>query len=111
MHDTPFNKFRAAVEILQRGRDVLMDSLAEEVLDQSEDLIEGGFAFNEFLEGQGTRLHFLCLLISQLEQSAEMVDESSAPPPEPSPPATTKKRRSRSKKVSQQASAENSPDS
>ena len=110
MPDTTFNKFRAAVEVLQRGREVLMESLADEVLDNSEDLIEGGFAFNEFLEGQGTRLHFLCLLISQLEQSAEMRDEAHAPPPEHPPLTAPKKRRTRSKKVSEQASTENSPD-
>lgn len=110
MPDTHFNKYRAAVEVLQRGRDVLMEAMADEVLEDSEDLIEGGFAFNEFLEGQGTRLHFLCLLVAHLEQSAEMMDELNAPPPEPPPVATPKKRRSRSKKISQQASAENSPD-
>jgi len=83
MPDTHFNKYRAAVEVLQRGRDVLMEAMADEVLENSENLIEGGFAFNEFLEGQGTRLHFLCLLVSHLDQSAEMMDELNAPPRSP----------------------------
>ncbi len=71
-----FNKYRAAIEVLQRGRDSLVESLAEEVLAQEDDLLEGGFLFNEFLEAQGTRLHFLSLLVSQLEQSADALDEA-----------------------------------
>jgi hypothetical protein len=108
MLNTPFNKYRAAVEVLQRGRDVLVEGLADEILDQGEDLTEGGYAFNEFLETQGTRLHFLCLLVSQLEQSAEALDESRTPPPPP--PKTPVKRRSRSKKLEQQTSKNESTD-
>ncbi len=78
MSSPEFNKYRAAIEVLQRGRDSLMDELAETVLDQADDLLEGGFLFHEFLENQGTRLHFLCLLLSQLEQSAEVLDEAQA---------------------------------
>lgn len=76
MPSPKFNKFRAAMDVLQRGRDALMDELADTVLDQADDLLEGGFLFHEFLENQGTRLHFLCLLLSQLEQSADLLDES-----------------------------------
>src|SRR3954463_16453959 len=97
MLNTPFNKYRAAVEVLQRGRDILVEGLADEILDQGEDLTEGGYAFNEFLEAQGTRLHFLSLLVSQLEQSAEVLDESRPPPPPP--PKTPARRRPRSKKL------------
>lgn len=104
MHDPGFNKFRTAMEILQRGRDVLVDDLANEILDHADDLTDGGFAFNEFLEGQGTRLHFLSMLLAQLEQSAEALDEAAAPPPPPAP----RKRRSRSKKIERHASPENS---
>ncbi|WZO99854.1 hypothetical protein EP7_001468 [Isosphaeraceae bacterium EP7] len=101
MNDLATNKFRAAVEVLQRGRDVLVDELADEILEQADDLIDGSYAFNELLETQGTRLHFLALLLSQLEQSAEIMDEAlAARPPAP------RKRRSRSKKVQQQATAE-----
>ena len=108
MLETPFNKYRAAIEVLQRGRDVLVEGLADEILDQGEDLIEGGFLFNEFLETQGTRLHFLCILVSQLEQSAEALDETrSAPPP---PPKVPSKRRAKSKKLEQQSSKEGSTD-
>src|SRR4051812_39217340 len=83
MSDTSFNKYRAAIQVLQKGRDVLVDSLAEEVLSQADDLLEGGFLFNEFLEAQGTRLHFLSLLVSQLEQSADSLDEAVVEPPPP----------------------------
>jgi hypothetical protein len=102
MTDPRFNKYRAAVQVLQRGRDVLVDELANEVLDHADDLIDGGFAFNEFLECQGTRLHFLSLLLGQLEQSAEALDEVMAPPPAP------KKRRSRSRKLERQPAPEES---
>jgi hypothetical protein len=111
MSDPFFNKYRAAVEVLQRGRDVLVDALAEEVLDQGPDLIEGGYQFNEFLESQGTRLHFLSLLVSQLEQSAEALDETlTAPPPPPPKAPARKKSRPRSRKVQQKVATEGSPD-
>lgn len=111
MYEIPTNKYRAAVLVLQRGRDVLVDTLADEILDQADDLIDGGFAFNELLETQGTRLHFLGLLVAQLEQSAETRDEEIAaeeapPPPKPVP----KKRKPRAKKVTEQAAAESTPD-
>jgi hypothetical protein len=75
MRDLPFNKYRAAMDILQRGHDLLVEGLAEEVLDQKESLLEGGFQLHEFLESQGARLHFLGLIMGHLEQSAEIVDE------------------------------------
>jgi hypothetical protein len=107
------NKYRAAAEALQRGRDQLVDALAEEVLDQGEDLLENNFLFNEFLENQGTRLHFLTLVLGQLEQSAEAFDESVAaePPPAPSrkpaaPAEGAKKRKPRAKKMPHKAPAE-----
>lgn len=78
MSNPKFNKYRAAIEVLQRGRDQLMDELAETMIDQADDLLGGGFLLHEFIENQGTRLHFLCLLLAQLEQSAEMFDESQA---------------------------------
>ncbi len=112
MPDARFNKYRAAIEVLQRGRELFVDTLAEDILDQGDDLIEGGYQFHEFLESQGTRLHFLGLLIGQLEQSAEVLDESmTAPAPTPVPPAKPPaKRRSRSKKIEQQASTKGSTD-
>jgi hypothetical protein len=114
MPGDPFNKYRTAIEILQRGRDILVEGLADEVLDRGEELVEGGFALNEFLEAQGTRLHFLCLLVSQLEQSAEALDEASRPsPPAASAPAAKKpaaKRRPRAKKLAQQISGKGSGD-
>jgi hypothetical protein len=106
MSDSPFNKFRAAIEVLQHGRDVLVEILADEVLANADDLVDGGFAFNEFLEAQGTRLHFLMLLVSQLEASADALDDARNPPPPPSP----RKRRPRSKKISRQPSTEGSAD-
>jgi hypothetical protein len=106
------NKYRAAIEVLQRGRESLVESLAEEVLAQEDDLLEGGFYFNEFLEAQGTRLHFLSLLVSQLEQSADSLDEANSEPPNPPQPQpkTPRKRKPRAKKLTQQASTEGKPD-
>ncbi len=75
MSDIKFNKYRAAADVLQRGREALVDTLAEEVLGQADDLLESGYSFNEFIESQGTRLHFLGLLVAHLEQSAEELDE------------------------------------
>jgi hypothetical protein len=112
MSDTMFNKFRAAAEVLQRGRDLLVESMAEDVLDQGTELLENGYQFNEFLETQGTRLHFLTMVLSQLEQSADSFDERVAamPPSKPNTLVQPKKRRSRAKKLPQNASAESSTD-
>jgi hypothetical protein len=109
-----YNKYRAAVQALQRGRDQLVDALADEVLDQGEELLENNFLFNEFLENQGTRLHFLTLVLGQLEQSADAFDEAAAQQP-PSPPRQpagdpAKKRRPRAKKMPQKASTEGTGD-
>jgi hypothetical protein len=107
------NKYRAAIEVLQRGRESLVEALADEVLNQEDDLLEGGFYFNEFLETQGTRLHFLSLLVSHLEQSADSLDEAIAEPPhppQPQQPKSPRKRKPRAKKISQQASTEGKPD-
>ena len=102
------NKYRAAIDVLMSGRDVLIGTLADEILDQAENLVEGGFQFNEFLETQGTRLHFLGLMVAQLEQSADIFDEAHyTPPPMPAP----KKRKPRAKKLTaQQTSPESKPD-
>jgi len=112
MPDQGFNKYRAAIEVLQRGREALVETLAEEVLSQEEDLLDGGFLFNEFLEAQGTRLHFLSLLVSHLEQSADALEEGTVEPPHPPQPEAKapRKRKPRSKKISQQASTESKPD-
>ena len=75
MRDLPLNKYRAAMEVLQRGHELLVESLAEEVLDQQENLVAGGFQFHEFLESHGARLHFLGLIMGHLEQSAEFLEE------------------------------------
>ena len=112
MSQSSLNKYRAAIEILQRGRESLVEVLAEEVLEQEDNLLEGGFYFNEFLETQGTRLHFLSLLVSQLEQSADSLDETRAEaphPPQPQPKAP-RKRKPRTKKITQQSSTEGKPD-
>jgi hypothetical protein len=105
------NKYRRAIEVLQKGRDVLVEAMADEIIDQGSDLIEGGFLFNEFLESQGTRLHFLSLLVGQLEQSAEVLDEVLTAPPPPPPKAPPKRRpRSRAKKLQEKMPSEGSPD-
>ncbi len=102
------NKYRAAIEILQRGRESLVETIADEILNQEGDLLEGGFYFNEFLEAQGTRLHFLSLLVSQLEQSADSLDEVNTEPPHPpqSQAKAPRKRKPRGKKMTQQTSSE-----
>lgn len=117
MSDIVCNKFREAAKILQRSRDMMIEAMAEDVLDQAEDLTENGFLLNEFLETQGTRLHFLTLVLSQLEQSAESFDEMAAsqPPPRPVAKATTqppapRKRKPRAKKLSQNVPAEGTID-
>ena len=107
-----FNKYRAAVEVLQKGRETLVDALADEVLAQEENLLEGGFLFNEFLEAQGTRLHFLGLLLGQLELSADTLDEANSGLPDPPllREKAPRKRKPRAKKLAQQASSEGKPD-
>ena len=111
MSNPLFNKYRAAIDVLQKGRDVLVESMADEILDQGDDLVDGGFQFNEFLESQGTRLHFLSLLVCQLEQSAEALDEELTTPPPPPPPKSPvrKRTRSRSKKIQQKVPTDGSP--
>jgi len=100
------NKYRVAVEVLQKGRDLVVDAIADDVIDQADDLLDGGYQFHEFLETQGTRLHFLSLLIQQLEQSAEVVEEAQAPAPPPIELKARKPRKSRAKKLQGQTSAE-----
>ena len=102
MPDSPVNKFRAAIEVLHRGRDLLVESLADDILEQHENLMEGGFQFHEFLETHGARLHFLGLIVGHLEQSAEFLDEvhahSARPeplPPKPAGPRVKKRSRGR----------------
>ncbi len=110
MNSATQNKFRAAVQVLQRGRDVLVEAMADEVLSQSDDLLDGGFLFNEFLEAQGTRLHFLTLLVAQLEQSAETLEENAVEEPALPPAKAPRKRKPRTKKLTQQASADGKGD-
>jgi hypothetical protein len=110
MSERLHNKYRSAIEILQKGRDALVETVADEILEQGIELIEGGYQFNEFLESQGTRLHFLNLLIGQLEQSAETLDEQLTAPPPPAPRQPAARKRARTRKVQQKAPAEGSPD-
>jgi hypothetical protein len=92
MRDLPFNKYRAAMDVLQRGHDLLVEGLAEEVLDQQENLLEGGFQLHEFLESQGARLHFLGLIMAHLEQSAETLEEEAMRSDQLAGPNHTRKR-------------------
>jgi hypothetical protein len=110
MIGTPSNKYRSAVAILQRGREVLVEELANEILDREEELVEGGFLFNEFLEAQGTRLHFLTLLLGQLEQSAEALDEARQPPAPAPAPKPAAKRRTRAKKLTEPSTGKGTAD-
>lgn len=102
------NKFRDAIEALQRGRDLMVDEMADEILDRwADQMMESGYSFNEFLETHGTKLHFLGLLVSQLEVSAEMYEEAvAADPPPPPPSPAPKKPRARSRKLPRSKAAE-----
>lgn len=113
MSDIVYNKFRAAAQVLQQGRDALVEAMAEDVLAQADELLDNNYLLNEFLESQGTRLHFLTMVLSQLEQSAEGFDEmvASQPPPVPAHKAAEpKKRKPRAKKMPQKTSVENASD-
>jgi len=112
MKSVQSNKYRTAIEILQRGRDVLVEDLAHEILVRGDDLAEGGFLLNEFLESQGSRLHFMCLLVSQLEQSAEAFDEAHATPPPAAAPKSkgATQRRPRAKKLARETSSKGTAD-
>jgi len=106
------NKYRAAIEALQRGRDLVVEDVADDILDRwADSMIEGGYAFGEFIESQGTRLHFLGLLISQLEQSAEAYEDAlAAEPPPPVKTPVKKPRKPRAKKLPRQQSPEHKSD-
>jgi hypothetical protein len=122
MSNPSFNKFRAALHVLQRGREILADELADTVLDRAEDLVDSPYLFNELLEVQGSKLHFLGLLMAHLEQSAEEHDaaeaSASGPPADEAEtsdflydedkaaPARTRKRARRRKKLDHQPSPE-----
>lgn len=101
MTDIKFNKFRAAAGVLLRGRDLLVNSLADEILDQSEELLSGSYVFHELLENHGTRVHFLSLLVAQLEQSAEELDERHAAAHAAKSKPRAKKTRAKTKPVSE----------
>lgn len=80
------NKYREALELLQRSRAQLVEEATDHILDQGEEILEQNYLFHEFLENQGTRLHFLTLLAGQIEQSADDWDEARArETPEPAP--------------------------
>ncbi len=65
------NKYRDALEVLRKGRDMLVDDLADTVNDRAEDLLDSPFLLTELLENHGMKLQFLTLLMSQLEQFAD----------------------------------------
>ena len=118
MAESKPNKFRQALGILQNTRDRLVDEMAEQVVDQANDFVESPYLFNEFLEGQGTRLHFLSMMVAHLEQSAEQAEEAEAAAEaemlaerelEEAPPVPAPRRRSRQKKLAEQTQRENEP--
>ena len=105
------NKFRDAIDVLQKGLDALVESIADEILDQGDSVVEGSYHFNELLETQGTRLHFLSLLMGQLEQSAEAFEECQpAPPPPPVRAPARKRSRAKPKRMQQKMPTEGSPE-
>jgi hypothetical protein len=120
-----FNKYRAALHVLQKGRDLLADELAETVLDRSEDLLESAYLMTDLVETQGSRLHYLAMLMAQLEQSADDFDALESPreariegatghdetPAAPPGPGTRRRPRGKKRKrvPGEQASTEGSP--
>lgn len=72
------NKYRDALDVLKRGRDLLVDELAEAVNDRAEDLLDSPFLLGELLENHGMKLQFLTLMMSQLEQLADEASTSEA---------------------------------
>lgn len=103
------NKYRVAMTLLTRGREQLVEEIADEILDRP-DLLETPYLFNEFLENQGTRLHFLSMLVAQLEQTAEQYEEAQAatvkPPKAPAKPAASRSRSGSKKLAGQQATGQ-----
>jgi len=81
----PPQKYRAAIGVLNRARESMLDSLADTILEMDGEFRQGGFQVNEFLEVHGSRLHFLCLMISQFEMAVEMnamAEKSEKPRPQ-----------------------------
>ncbi len=69
--DHSADKLSAAIEVLNQVRGSMLDQMADQVLTMADDFADGGFQVNEFLEMHGSRLHFLCLMISQFEMLRE----------------------------------------
>lgn len=72
----PFNKYRLAVETFRRLRDNLLERLADDVVQYSEqyDLEAFVLHFQDWVEVPGTRLQLLNLLIAQYEDAANAHD-------------------------------------
>lgn len=87
------NKYRRALAILNQARDVMVEGLADEILDNTEEFAEGGFLFHEFLESRGPRLQFLGIVGGFLEYAAEQFDDQW----NVSQPLPTRRRRRRSR--------------
>lgn len=69
--DHSADKLSAAIEVLNQVRGSMLDQMADQVLTMADDFADGGFQVSEFLEMHGSRLHFLCLMISQFEMLRE----------------------------------------
>ncbi|ADV64192.1 hypothetical protein Isop_3635 [Isosphaera pallida ATCC 43644] len=87
------NKYRQALAILNQARDVMVESLADEILDNADEFAEGGFLFHEFLESRGPRFQFLGIVGGFLEYAAEQFDDQW----NVSQPLPTRRRRRRSR--------------
>jgi hypothetical protein len=107
MSNPGLNKYRAALRVLQEGRDRFADELADTVLERCDDLLESSFLLTELVESQGSRLHYMAMLMAQLEQAAEDHDAAENRLREPSsavddelsaPPAAGLRRRTRVRK-------------
>lgn len=96
------NKFRGALDVLRRGRDMMVEELADAVNDRAEDLLESPFLLTELLEHHGMKLQLLALMMGQLEQLADdqgsetsFSDDAVFPPAEGDAPCLPKRRKRR----------------
>lgn len=69
------NKYRQALTVLNQARDELVSGLADEILENSDELRAGGFILNEFLDIKGPRMQSMGLIACFLEQAADIFDE------------------------------------
>lgn len=71
----PENKYRKALDIFNQARNIMVEALADEILENEDDYRDAGFLFQEFLESRGPRMQFVSVIAGYLEHAAETFDE------------------------------------